>query len=368
MTLTPLAQRLAAVAADPSADWLVLAENVPVWPDPPVLTAPAGSADDYRYAPSGGDEVLIEAICRRERAAGVRIGADSVLVTNGGFDGLALAARRARGAGVRRVLCAGPVLRSAAALFLANGLDVRVRSWPSVVGDRSRRELSLGPGDLVYLNSPHNPTGRSLTAGETDDLLLDARQRGFTVLLDLVYDSYTFEPDAVASPLTRVTDWGGVLAVNSFSKNWGAPGLRVGWLAAAAAVVAELTERFEHERIAVSSRAQRTAAQLCAAGNAPLRERVGEGHRLVAEWTRAAGLRAPLARGGTQAWMDLGVGDAERFADTLMADERLVLTTSANYVPGWPGYLRIPTGVPRPDLERALEAVDRTRRRVRRRA
>nr|AGG35703.1 aminotransferase, class I and II [Streptomyces arginensis] len=366
MSLTPLGQRLAEVAASPEEPWEILAENVPVWPEPPRLQA-VGSWDlDAQYAPSQGTEELLEALRLRQREQGIDVGAESLLVTNGAFDGLGLIARHLTGKGVRRAVCAGPVLLSVADLLRDLGLDVQVPDWPELVGGRSWS--ALGPGDLLYLNSPHNPTGACLDEATARDLFAAQRRLGFALVLDLVYDAFVHDPAALAAPPALVEDWRGVYGLNSFSKNYGAPGLRVGWITADPQEVDRLTARMEWERIAVSTRAQSQAAQLCKLGNQPLTERVRAGHRLVLDWARANGMRVSPPQGGTHVWVEAGVPDTEALADALMAEHRLVVTTSAHYHPASSRHIRVPTGVEPAFLTRSLEAVSAVSERLRRSA
>lgn len=365
MTLTPLQRRLARASQSPKTSWLNLIENVPTWPAPPPMRhLPDAEADAY-YAPSQGVEPLLDALRRREQQRGVAIGTSSLLVTNGAFDALGLVARHLAEIGARRAICAGPVLTSVADLIAAAGLVVVVRDWSALVDGQAWKALRPGPSDLLYVNSPHNPTGRCLTAATAHGLLGASRRFGFSLLLDLVYDSYVHAATAVASPMALLEDWRGVYAVNSFSKNYGMPGLRVGWTVGDPAAVAELTARLEWERIAVATAAQLRAAVLCSYGNAPLVERVAAGRQLVLDWAREHEVDLAALDGGTQAWVDLGVGDVERFADRLMAEHHVLVTTGANYHPADRRRLRLPLGQDPSRLWRGLDLIVRARRRLR---
>lgn len=365
MELTPLGQRLARAAQAPGVEWRILAENIPVWPSPPPAPPDESTGADAQYAPSQGVEVLLDALRRREQARGIGIGTESILVTNGAFDALGLAARQLHGLGVRRAICAGPVLHSVASLFEVIGFEVVVTDWARLVGEQSWQSPPLGREDLLYLNSPHNPTGNCLDEPVTRALLKEQQRRGFALIFDLVYDSFVYDPAVAVSPLALVEDWDRVYGVNSFSKNYGAPGLRTGWMVAEPGTVEQVTARLEMERIAVATGAQLRAASLCAYGNAPLVERAGQGRRLVLDWAAENGIAVSPPLGGTQAWLDLGVGDSERLADRLMRQERLVIATGANYYPMDAGYIRIPTGMDPVFLAESLELIARTRHQMR---
>lgn len=362
MTLTPLAQRLARADAEPDVDWNIMAENAPQWPDPPAVPDLTWSDGDDVYGPSQGIAPLLDVLVARARGQGAALGTGSVLVTNGGFDALALLARRLRAGGARRIVCAEPVLVSVAGLFAQLGLQPVVRDWEWLAnGDTAR--MPLGGDDVVYVNTPHNPTGACLSGPAIEELLRDQRRRGFQVIFDLVYDDFQFGEPAV-SPLAHVQDWNGVHAVNSFSKNYGAPGLRVGWLLAEPEMITDLTAAFELERIAVSGAAQRRAVALWENGNAPLVAAVEHGRKHVLDLAAEHGIEVTPGAGGTQVWLDPQAGDTEVFADRLMAEERLVITTGTNYYPRYPRHIRFPVGMPIDRLDAGMRALARVRSRL----
>jgi aspartate aminotransferase len=364
MRLTPLSSRRAIAASTPGVNWRILAENVPVWPaDPPI---PVASWDDnVQYAPSQGVEALLDVLSERESQRGVTIASDSLLVTNGAFDGLGLIARHLVAKGVRRAVCGGAVLLNVSDLFDAVGLQTVIEDFPVAGDKKSPFSLDLGPSDLLYLNTPHNPTGACLDE-PTVRAIFDAQlEFGFTVVADLVYDSFVHDLAAAASPLASLPDWRNVYAVNSFSKNYGAPGLRVGWLIAAPEEIEDLTARIEWERIAVSGNAQYQAAHLCSLGNAPLVERVRAGREVALRWAKEVGAVVASPQGGTHMWVDLLVGDAEILADELMTEHGLIISTGANFHPAVDSYVRIPYGVEPTLLQESLETIADVRRRRR---
>ena len=363
MTLSPLGQRLERVARSPELKWRVLVENVPVWPSAPLRRLIPPCDSEERYAPSQGLDILLGALRDRGRQQGIEVGTESILVTNGAFDALSLVIRHARSRGASRAICAGPVVRNAADMFRAAGLHLVVEDWATLLTEQAWRSMDLGPHHLLYVNTPHNPTGACLDELLARDLVNEQRRRQFTLVFDLVYDAFVHGPVS-PSPLSFVEDWHGVYGLNSFSKNYGAPGIRVGWMITDPTAIRHITAMFESERIAVATGAQFRAVELYEHGNAPLVDRVAEGRRIVMDWVTRHGLSAVSPGGGSQLWLDLDVGDSERFADFLMAQERLVLTTGANYYPTSARHIRIPIGIPSPSLVEALEIIADARQRI----
>lgn len=82
---------------------------------------------------------------------------------------------------------------------------------------------------LIYVNSPHNPTGVPMSR-ETFERLLDiARERGLVIFSDEVYRGLEHDP---ADRLPAACDvYEHAISLNTVSKAYGLPGLRIGWLA-----------------------------------------------------------------------------------------------------------------------------------------
>jgi aspartate aminotransferase len=353
--LSPLAERLIRAERSPEIPWKILAENVPVWPDhPPVQVNVMRGEGDYAYAPSQGTDTLLLALSQRAVSQGFDIGTESILVTNGAFDATGLVARHLVASGVRRAVCAGPILLSIADLLRASGMEVVVREWPNLIDRQEWVSLGLGQSDLFYINTPHNPTGACLGQSATHAILEAKSRLGFAIVFDLVYDSFVYAQDVPATPLALVQDWAGVYGVNSFSKNYGMPGLRVGWVAGEPTAISELTARFEWEKISVNTEAQYRAAFLCQYGNASLIEVARSGRDILLAWAAANDVVADPWQGGIQMWADIDVGDAEEFANELMDKHQIVISTGANYYPQYPTRLRIPAGVPASLLKESL--------------
>ncbi|MGA9351958.1 MAG: aminotransferase class I/II-fold pyridoxal phosphate-dependent enzyme [Anaerolineae bacterium] len=111
---------------------------------------------------------------------------------------------------------------------------------------------------LVAICNPNNPTGYILAEAEMDAIVTAAGRVGAWLLADEVY-----------SGAERLTDiqtpsfWGRydkVLAMNSLSKAYGLPGLRIGWVVGPTDVVDEIWARHEYTTISATILANRLAA------------------------------------------------------------------------------------------------------------
>ena len=80
---------------------------------------------------------------------------------------------------------------------------------------------------LISLTYPQNPTGTVITKTELDEIIALVESKGIYLLLDETYRDITLNkpPLPLAASLSE-----NVISVSSFSKAYGLPGVRLGWL------------------------------------------------------------------------------------------------------------------------------------------
>ena len=82
---------------------------------------------------------------------------------------------------------------------------------------------------LIYVNSPHNPTGSQMPKAAFEHLVETARERSIVLFSDEVYRGLEHDP---AARLPAACDlYEHAISLNTVSKAFGLPGLRIGWLA-----------------------------------------------------------------------------------------------------------------------------------------
>jgi len=98
------------------------------------------------------------------------------------------------------------------------------------VHDVQRLERLLAPDTkLLYINSPHNPTGTQLSGAAFAELVELLRARGIVLLSDEVYRGLEHDE---RSRLPAACDvYERAISLGTVSKAHGLPGLRIGWLA-----------------------------------------------------------------------------------------------------------------------------------------
>ncbi|MGH8706748.1 MAG: aminotransferase class I/II-fold pyridoxal phosphate-dependent enzyme, partial [Burkholderiales bacterium] len=91
---------------------------------------------------------------------------------------------------------------------------------------------ALKPGTrALYLNSPNNPTGWTVTREEQRAILEHCRRRGIWIFADDAYERlyYGGEEGIAPSFLDISSDEDRLISANTFSKSWLMTGWRLGW-------------------------------------------------------------------------------------------------------------------------------------------
>jgi aspartate aminotransferase len=83
----------------------------------------------------------------------------------------------------------------------------------------------------IFISSPNNPTGWTMSRDEQRAVLNFARARGIAILSDEVYGTLVYDGSAHAPSFLQIADDEDALfVINSFSKPWAMTGWRIGWL------------------------------------------------------------------------------------------------------------------------------------------
>src|SRR6202035_4293754 len=82
---------------------------------------------------------------------------------------------------------------------------------------------------IIYINSPHNPTGTQMSHTAFERVVELAHERSIVLLSDEVYRG--LEHDAADRLPAACDAYAKAISLGSVSKAYGLPGLRIGWLA-----------------------------------------------------------------------------------------------------------------------------------------
>jgi aspartate/methionine/tyrosine aminotransferase len=181
------------------------------------------------YTETPGSAELRDAI-----AAGYeRVTAADVLALAAAEEGIFVAYHALLGAGEHAVIetpCYG------SALELARSTGAEVSEWQRRYEDGWAHDLEAlerllrADTRLLYINSPHNPTGRGMAPEVFARVLELARERSLVLFSDEVYRGLEHDPAARLGAAADVYER--AISLGAVSKAHGLPGLRVAWLAA----------------------------------------------------------------------------------------------------------------------------------------
>ena len=169
-----------------------------------------------------------------------RTAPEEILITTGAIEANFLLLNELLEAG-DRVVVVDPAYQQLHSVARAIGCEVT--SWKVRAEDGFRFDLDdlrslAGPGTrMIVLNTPHNPTGAMLSAEELREIYALAEERDAWVVSDEAYRWLDLPGSAPLAPPMRNLG-PRAISVGTFSKPFGLPGLRIGWMAAPAEIVA----------------------------------------------------------------------------------------------------------------------------------
>src|SRR3954466_11151398 len=244
--LAPAAQR-----ARRHPDGIVdLSVGTPVDPTPDVIRAALSAAADAPGYPltAGSEELRAAAVGWLRRRFGAEVPPTAVLPVIGTKELVGWLPTLLGAASVGYPALAYPTYDVGARLAGATGRPVDALT-------------SLGPErlDLLWVNSPANPTGRVLPPDHLRKVVDWCRERGTVLAADECYVDLWYDgepPTSVLSPDVCGTSYDSVLAVHSLSKRSNLAGYRAGFVAGDPALVAQLLEVRRHAGMIVPAPVQ----------------------------------------------------------------------------------------------------------------
>jgi 2-aminoadipate transaminase len=190
----------------------------------------------FHYSPVEGVGALRRELAALGQTRGLGDDADSILVTTGARQALALAARAVLRPG-DVAACESPTFIGVVEALRATGAEVLPVPVDEGGLDLDALEQLLERHEIRMLalqSRLQNPTGHDLAPERRERLVALARRHSFFILEDGVYADLRLEGAAI-EPL-RALDPDHVIFVDSLSKTV-SPGLRAGWVAASGPVL-----------------------------------------------------------------------------------------------------------------------------------
>lgn len=204
---------------------------------------------------------------------------------------------------------------------------------------------------LIFLNSPHNPTGAVLTREDIRAIGEVAKAHDLWILSDEVYESLIYD-GPFASPFDEADLAERTVLASSLSKSHAAPGFRAGWCAGSPAFINRLlplaeTMLFGAQPFIADMAAEALSREFAITGQ--MRNSYAARARHVAETLSGVpGLRVHPPQAGMFVMLSVdGLGlDGEAFALRLLDDEHVAVMPGAAFGDAAAGMVRLSLTVP----------------------
>ena len=180
-----------------------------------------------KYPKSGGEPWFKQSVKNYLEDRGIRVNEKNVLAVYGGQEGLQLSFSLFEG---RKCLtfqpCWSCVLEN---IFPYNRIHVLFTNLnENFEIDFSNLEKKLKEVDVLYLNSPHNPTGKVFSEEELEKINYLCKKHNIFIISDEAYNEIIYDGKKHNSMLQF--DNPNLIASFSFSKMFAATGLRLGFI------------------------------------------------------------------------------------------------------------------------------------------
>jgi LL-diaminopimelate aminotransferase len=233
-------------------------------------------------------------------------------------------------------------------------------------------ELPSEKVDLIYLCSPNNPTGTVASREQLEKFVGYAREQKAVIIFDAAYAAYISDDSLPRSIYEVEGAKACAIEINSFSKEAGFTGVRLGWSIVPKACVCEDAEAGKLNRLWL--RRQTTmfngASNIVQQGGLGVLSEAGQKEcaELIAYYMKNAqvirqGLESLgiTVYGGVNApyiWMKTPGGMSSwEFFDKLLNEAHVVGTPGSGFGPGGEGFFRLSAFGHAEDIEQAMDSI-----------
>jgi len=286
-----------------------------------------------------------------ERLYGIQCGPERISATTGGMQAILLCCQLLLDPGDNIVIVSPiwPNITSATRLVrgepkyvaldrAADGtFSLDLQKVFDAVDDRTR---------AIFVNSPGNPTGWTMSSDQQRALLDFARRRGLWIMADEVYARLIYSRPVAPSVLEHATADDPLLVLNSFSKPWAMTGWRIGWLTHPPALGDQFAKLVQINTSGIPAFLQRGAIAALEKGDGfitEMVERCRAGREQVFQ-RLSANPRVTIARPEAAFYNFFsveGVTDTMAFCKTLAQQYKVGLAPGEAFAAGGPGNIRL---------------------------
>jgi aspartate/methionine/tyrosine aminotransferase len=325
-------------------------------------------AGEVFYSQNLGVPELREALAQYVSRLHTPVSQDQIAVTSSGVNALMLASQLLLDPGDRavEVVPLWPNLQEIPRILGAQTITVPLRFGMEWTLDLDQLLEALTPRTrAVYINSPNNPTGWTITREAQKAILAHCRRHGIWIVCDDAYERMYYGEGGVAPSFLDIAEpEDRVVGANTFSKSWLMTGWRLGWLVVPPALAPDLAKLIEYNTSCAPVFVQRAGVAAVRDGEpvvAHSRERFRRARDfLVNALDEIPGVKTALPPGAMYVFFGIeGMTDSLGFCKRLLRETALGLAPGSAFGPEGEGYVRWCFAA---SEERLAEGVGRLRR------
>jgi aspartate/methionine/tyrosine aminotransferase len=316
-------------------------------PEPIIQAAFAAARAGFtKYTPNAGLLSLRQALVGKlARENGLEVGTDSIVVTAGAVEALAVGILACVNPG-DEVLVPDPGWPNYTSISLIAGatpVSYPLDRSTGFLPDFDALERLVTPRTkLILTNSPANPTGTVFDAAVVQRLVQFAHRHDLYVISDEVYEALVFDGEHV--PAATFDPDGRVITVFGASKTYAMTGWRLGYAVASpgiASVMAKLQEPIVSCASSISQKAAEFAFSMPQEPVAEMREAYRRRRDVVVELLGPN--LASIPQGAFYALVDVSAAgmDSYAVARSLLSEEGLAIAPGETFGPSGAGLVRI---------------------------
>jgi len=301
------------------------------------------------YTHNLGIPDLREALAKYISRLHTGIEPDEIAVTTAGVNALMIASQLVIDPGDRvvQVVPLWPNLQEIPKILGATVETVVLQFAQEWKLDLDQLLAALKPGTkALYLNSPNNPTGWTISAADQKAILEHCRRHGIWIFADDAYERLYYGEEGIApSFLDIASKEDRLISANTFSKSWLMTGWRLGLLVVPASLTADLGKLIEYNTSCAPVFVQRAGIAAVKEGE-PVIARTRYRFRkardfLVSELKGIPGIEVALPSGTMYVFFKVqGMKDSLAFCKKLVRETGLGLAPGSAFGPEGEGFVR----------------------------
>ncbi|WP_247728316.1 pyridoxal phosphate-dependent aminotransferase [Halovivax limisalsi] len=333
---------------------------------PAVRTAAIESIESDRtnYTANRGMRELREAIADHVERYDLTVEPEAVLVTAGASEAIDLALRALVDPGDVVAMAEPSYVSYPSGVTFSGGEVLPVETSPDEGFELSVERLRAAgaeAADLLLLNYPNNPTGRTYDRSTLAEIAAFAREHDLAVVADEIYAPFTYDREHVSiASLPGMAER--TVVINGFSKAYAMTGFRLGYAIGPTRVVDAMNRIHQYTMLSAPTTAQHAALAALESGDDAVAETVAtydDRRRVVTDRLAELGFDCADPNGAFYAFPRIpGGGDDTAFARDLLEDAGVAVVPGSAFGTAGEGHVRLSYAASRSQLAAAFERIE----------